>query len=339
MEHPEGSEERAQYLRERDECNDKAAEMRRNITTNKKNNDMKEMKKIAEASKSEDQLLNEAMRQARRERNEAEKLLKEEEIKEDEKRGRRAAAIATREEKKKAKEEAKSEFHRVKGQAEQEEKVKKDIFSKEYREKYPGATNSEIQKEFVRKQKLDTRKENITGFFVQNMAEITGEEPNEVYERFKEFEEEFMELSENKRKLEKMVSSEHEDVIQSLEEEVKAQLTEANCKKQFVEQVVKMTGENEGDIEKEYDEDYKKFTAFAEEEGYTRRRAVDKYVEISNKKLQAAHLRYMVVTNLMKDKGMNVDEANDEFDNMMNVMNREQSDVPVPEEQMCLPCK
>ena len=44
------------------------------------------MKKIAEASKSEDQL-NEAMRQARRERNEAEKLMKEEEIKEDEKEG------------------------------------------------------------------------------------------------------------------------------------------------------------------------------------------------------------------------------------------------------------
>ena len=132
-----------------------------------------------------------------------------------------------------------------------------------------------------------------------------------------------------------MVSSEREDVIQSLEEEVKAQLTEANCKKQFVEQVVKMTGENEEDIEKEYDEDYKKFTAFAEEEGYTRRRAVDKYVEISNKKLQAAHLRYMVVTNLMKEKGLNVDEANNEFDNMMNVVTQD----PVPEEPMCLPCK
>ena len=64
-----------------------------------------------------------------------------------------------------------------------------------------------------------------------------------------------------------MVSSEREDVIQSLEEEVKAQLTEANCKKQFVEQVVKMTGENEGDIEKEYDEDYKKFTPLLKRKG------------------------------------------------------------------------
>ena len=61
--------------------------MRRNIAANAKNNELKEMKKIAEATKSEDQLLNEAMRQARRERNEAEKLLKEEEIKEDEKEG------------------------------------------------------------------------------------------------------------------------------------------------------------------------------------------------------------------------------------------------------------
>ena len=67
------------------------------------------------------------MRQARRERNEAEKLMKEEEIKEDEKRGRRAAAIATREEKKKEREQAVEEFHRVMGQAEEEEKVEKDL--------------------------------------------------------------------------------------------------------------------------------------------------------------------------------------------------------------------
>ena len=339
MEHLEGSEEQAKYLRERDECNDKAAEMRRNIAINAKNNELKEMKKIAEATKSEDQLLNEAMKQARRERNQAEKLLKEEEIKKDEKKGRRAAAIAIREEKKKELEEAVEEFHRIKEQTEEEEKVEKDEFSKEYREKHPDSTNSDIQKEFVRKKKLDNREENIAGFFVKNMSEITEEEAKKVYEHYKDISKEFMERPENKKKMEKMVSTEREDVLQSWEDEVKALLTEANCRSQFVNQVMKMTGGKKEEIEKEYDEDYKKFNIFAESEGYTRKRAVDKYVDISNKKLQAAHLRYMVVSNLMKEKDMNVDEANDEFDKMMNVMNQEQSDDPVPEEPMCLPCK
>ena len=72
-----------------------------------------------------------------------------------------------------------------------------------------------------------------------------------------------MERPENKKKMEKMVSSEREDVIQSLEEEVKA-LTEANCRSQFVDQVMKMTGGEKEEIEKEYDEDYKKFNIFAQ---------------------------------------------------------------------------
>ena len=339
MEHPEGSEEMARYLRERDECNDKAAEIRRNIAMNSKNNVMKGMKNIAQASKSDDQVLNEAMRQARRERNEAEKLLKEEEIKEDEKKGRRAAAIAIREEKKKEREEVVERFHSVKGQIDEAKKVEKAVFSKEYREKHPDATDSDIQKEFIRKTNLDNREENITGFFVKNMAEITEEEPKKVYELYKDISKGFMERPENKKKMEKMVSSEREGVIQSLEEEVKALLTEANCRSQFVDQVMKMTGGEKEEIENEYDEDYKKFNIFAQSEGYTRQRAVDKYVDISNKKLQAAHLRYMVVSNLMKEKGISVDEANDEFDKMMNVMNQEQSDDPIPEEQVCLPCK
>ena len=335
MEHPEGSEEQAQYLRERDECNDKAAEMRRNIAMNAKNNEMKDMKKIAEATKSDDQLLNEAIRQARRERNEAEKLLKEEDIKEDEKRGRRVELKSKVSKMRARGKEGNEEFHRIRGEAEEEKKVEKDVFSKEYREKHPEATNSEIQKEFVRKTKLDNREENIAGFFVKNMTDITGEEPKKVYEHYKDISKEFMESSENKKKLDKMVSTEREDVLQSWEEEVKALLTEANCRSQFVDQVMKMTGGEKEEIENEYDEDYKKFNIFAESEGYTRQRAVDKYVDISNKKLQAAHLRYTVVSNLMKEKEMNVDEANDEFDKMMNVM----SGDPVPEEQVCLPCK
>ena len=327
----EDPEEKERLLQEADGFREEARVLREHATTDKK----RAKKKVVEANKSVDDILDEAIEQANRERAEAEKLLKEEEIKEDEKRGRRAGLKSKMADMQAKREEAKGEFHRIKGELEEAEKVEKDLFSKEYREKHPDATDSEIQKEFVRKQKLNNRKENIVGFFVQNMAEITGEESKEVYERFKEFVDEFMERPENKRKMDKMVSSETEDVIQSLEEEAKAQLTEANCKKQFVEQVAKMTGENEEDIEKEYDEDYKKFTAFAEEEGYTRRVTVDKYVDVSNKKLQAAHLRYMIVSNLMKDKGMNVNEANDEFDKMMDDMIQD----PVPEEPMCLPCK
>jgi hypothetical protein len=327
----EDPEEKARLLREADEFRKEVVVLREHDKTDKKN----KLKKHKEATKSDDQILNEAMKQARRERNEGEKLLKEEEIKKDEKKGRRAAAIATREEKKKEREEAVEEFHRVRGEAEEVEKDGKDAFSKEYREKHPDETNSEIQKEFVRKQKLDNREENTAGFFVKNMADITGEEPKKVYEHYKDISKEFMERPENKKKLDKMVSTEREDVLQSWEEEVKAQLTEANCRSQFVEQVIKMTGGEKEEIENEYDEDYKKFNIFAESEGYTRQRAVDKYVDISNKKLQAAHLRYTIVSNLMKEKEMNVDEANDEFDKMMNMMSQD----PVPEEQVCLPCK
>ena len=41
----------------------------------------------------------------------------------------------------------------------------------------------------------------------------------------------------------------------------------------------------------------------------------------------------MVVSNLMKEKEISVDEANDEFDKMMDAMSQD----PEPEEPMCLP--
>ena len=53
--------------------------------------------------------------------------------------------------------------------------------------------------------------------------------------------------------------------------------------------------------------------------------AVDKYIDVSNKKLQAAQFRRNIVRALMDDKNMSVDEANDEFDKMMNAMNRDES--------------
>ena len=95
-----------------------------------------------------------------------------------------------------------------------------------------------------------------------------------------------------------------------------------------------MTGEKKKDVEKEYDDDYKKFKVYAEEQNLPRSVAVDKYIDLSNKKLQAAQFRYNIVRALMDDKNMSVDEANDEFDKMMNAMNRDESEQP-----MCLPCK
>ena len=63
--------------------------------------------------------------------------------------------------------------------------------------------------------------------------------------------------------------------------------------------------------------------------------SINRYVELCEKKLEAAHFRYMVVNNIMKEKNVDVDEANDEFDKMMNVMTQD----PVPEGPMCPPCK
>ena len=55
-----------EYLRKRDEYNDKVEELKRNEEINKKN----KRKKVADQSKTDDQIFNEAMRQNRREKNE-----------------------------------------------------------------------------------------------------------------------------------------------------------------------------------------------------------------------------------------------------------------------------
>ena len=56
-----------EHLRKRDKWNDQADKMKKNSETDKK----RKKKKVMDEQKSDDQLLNEAMRQNRRERNEA----------------------------------------------------------------------------------------------------------------------------------------------------------------------------------------------------------------------------------------------------------------------------
>ena len=96
-----------------------------------------------------------------------------------------------------------------------------------------------------------------------------------------------------------------------------------------------MTGGSNEEIENGYDEDYKKFNVYARENGYTKKVAVDKYVELCNQKLQVANFRYMIVNKLIEEKGISVDEANNEFDEMMKVMNRPGGDG---EEDQCIEC-
>ena len=88
-------------------------------------------------------------------------------------------------------------------------------------------------------------------------------------------------------------------------------------------------------VEKEYDEDYKRFTEYANDNGYTRQVTVDKYVDLSNKKLQVAQFRYTVVNKMMEENGVGVDEANQEFDKMMNAMNQQEEVCNGP---MCIKC-
>ena len=334
MEFPEGSEKRAQYLRERDECNDRVAEMKRNIAVNAKNKEKKEKKMLADATKSDEQWMNEAQAWNRKQRNAADKKKMDEQIKNDELNGKRAAALALREEKKKKEEEKDEAIHNMIEDREAQKKEMKETFAKEYKEKHPNASDSEIQKEFVKKIKHDNREENIAAIYVENMSGITEEEPAKVYEDYKEMHKEFMKRSDIALKMNAFHSSKREEVLNLLEEEVKAQIIENGCRKQFCESVKQMTGESEEVIQKEYDEDYEKFKVYADEQGYTRAVAVDKYVDLSNKKLQVAQFRYTIVNRMMEDKNMSVDEANEEFDKMMNAMNQSESNEP-----MCLPCK
>ena len=82
-------------------------------------------------------------------------------------------------------------------------------------------SDSEVQKEFVKKNKHDNREQKIAAFFVNNMSEIKEEEPEKVYEEYKEIHKNFMERPEIKRRMDAFHSTKREEVLDMLEEEVK----------------------------------------------------------------------------------------------------------------------
>jgi hypothetical protein len=312
-----------EHLRKRDSLNDEANKVRENSVIVKKV--ASEKKKVEE--KSDDQLINEAIRQNRRDKNTV--VVKKEEVK--------TLSVEERDElvkKIKMKTGNKNEMEKALKEK-QEEMVEKDkgeeatarvLFSKEYLLKFPDSTESAVQKEFVKDQKAIEKGSYLKNFYVQNMCDMTGKGPEGFVKDYTAVDEVFREK--NKGLLQR-------EIIELLEEEVTALLIECNCRIKFVEEVIKMTGGSKEEIEKGYDEDYKKFNVYALENGYTKKVAVDKYVELCNQKLQVANFRYMIVNKLIEEKGISVDEANNEFDEMMKVMNRPGGDG---EEDQCIEC-
>ena len=311
-----------EHLRKRDEWNDQADTVKQNIEVDKK----KKKVKVKEAQKSDDQLLNEAKRQNRRERNESDMKKKIQGEKENAMNARRAELKKKMKEKQENMKEMKKEYQEMVEKKGVEEQTAKVEFSKEYNQHHPNASDSEIQKEFVRHQNALNKNENLKVFYVKNMVELTGKELDEVLTDYEKINTEFREK--NSGLLER-------EIVDMFEEECKVLLVETNCRVKFVEEVMKMTGEKKEVVEKEYDEDYKRFTEYANDNGYTRSVTVDKYVDLSNKKLQVAQFRYTVVNKMMEENGVGVDEANQEFDKMMNAMNQQEE---VCNEPMCIKC-
>ena len=130
-----------QYLCKADELRKKV----KNLSENQKT-DMERMKRKVKASKkTDDQLINEAMRQNRRERNEAEKKMKEKDMVKQElldKRNKVRFLMKGKQEEKKKKEE--EENHR------NEMVNMKEEFIKKYLEDNEGHTYSQAHKEFNR---------------------------------------------------------------------------------------------------------------------------------------------------------------------------------------------
>jgi len=131
-----------QYLWKADEIREKVKKLSENQKA-----DMERMKRKVKASKkTDDQLINEAMRQNRRERNEVEKKMKEKDKKEKELLDRRNQVMLIM----KGKQEEK------KKQEEEEDNYRKELeqmkggFIKEYLEKNEGHTYSQAHKEFNR---------------------------------------------------------------------------------------------------------------------------------------------------------------------------------------------
>ena len=130
------------YLWKADELREKV----KKISDNQRVDMERAKRKVKESKKTDDQLMNEAMRQNRRERNEAEKKMKEKGEKEKELRDRRTTARLLM---KKKKEEQKKEEEK-KGKYIAEMNQMRDEFIKEYLEKNEGHNYSQANKEFNR---------------------------------------------------------------------------------------------------------------------------------------------------------------------------------------------
>ena len=115
-----------------------------------------------------------------------------------------------------------------------EENTAKVEFSKEYNQHHPNASDSEIQKEYVKHLNALEKGENLKGFYIRNMVGLTGKDVDEILSDYEKMNTEFREK--NNGLLER-------EIIELFEEECKILLTEMNCRIKFVEEVIKMTGE------------------------------------------------------------------------------------------------
>ena len=286
--------------------NEEVERVKNNVETDKKI--AVEKKKIEQ--KSDDQLINEAIRQNRREKNNTV-------VKVDKKTISEAERAELKQKIKGKKPLSTKDMKKMNDTMKEMEKAKevaiRDVFAKDYLEKFPDSSESNVQKEFVKHKQALELGGKIKFYYVQNICNMTGRDEEEVLEEYTKINEEFRE--QKKGLLER-------DIIELLEEECNILLLECNCRIKFVEEVIKMSGGSKDEIEMEYDEDYTKFTSYANENGYTKKVAVDKYVDICNKKLQVANFRYMIVNKIVEEKGLTVEEANSQFDEMMEVMNR-----------------
>tara|TARA_B100000427_G_scaffold327045_1_gene336943 strand:+ start:213 stop:851 length:639 start_codon:yes stop_codon:yes gene_type:complete len=131
-----------QYLWKADEFRKKA----KKIADNQRVDRERVMEKVKESKKTDDQLMNEAMRHNRRVRNEAEKKMKEKDKKEKELLDRRdnvRVLMKKKKEEKKKEEDEKSKYVEEMNQM-------RETFIKEYLEKNEGHNYSQAHKEFNR---------------------------------------------------------------------------------------------------------------------------------------------------------------------------------------------
>lgn len=134
------------FLTVRDNHNDTISNLKRNVSVNLRN----EKKKLQNKKKSDDQLINEAMRQNRRERNEKEKQMKEKNKKE-----QKLLELKMKNKENLIKKKKQDTELKIKEQEDNKEKNEKLLkyrseFIKKYMKENPDSNESTAQKEFMR---------------------------------------------------------------------------------------------------------------------------------------------------------------------------------------------